>query len=170
MRLSMSKRIIVTNGDSRTRARLASIAGALILLAACAAELPVAPTAPSAAPAAEAVTSNYSLSVSPGERTVQVRFSLARSESAESVGEFINRVFATFDSIGADRIVLDVGALRGGDAFVLTPLIRGVTARAQLRQPGAIVVITGPQSFSPRQNLVRVLQQYAHPVLMARTM
>jgi len=166
----MSKRIIVTNGGSRTRVRLALVAGALILLTACAAELPVAPTAPSAAPATEGMTSNYSLSASSGDRTVHVRFSLARSEGSESVGQFMNRVFATFDSIGADRIVLDVGALRGGDAFLLTPLIRGVAARAQLRQPGAIVVITGPQSFSPRQNLVRVLQQYAQPVLIDRTM
>jgi hypothetical protein len=85
------------------------------------------------------------------------------------VSGFVDRVFATSDSIGAERIVLDVAALRGGDSFLLTPLIRGVAAREQLQKQGAIVVIAGPQSFSPRQNLVRVLQQYAHPVVIDRT-
>jgi len=164
----MPKRLIVTNRGRGARVRLASIAVALIVLAACGAELPVAPTAPTAASSADAVASNYSLSVPAGERTVHVRFSRVRSEGSESVSSFMDRVFATSDSIGAERIVLDVGALRGGDAFLLTPLIRGVAAREQLQRQGAIVVIAGPQSFSPRQNLVRVLQQYAHPVVIDR--
>ena len=164
----MSKRLIVTNRRSGVCARLASIAGTLIVLAACSVDLPVAPT-PSAASTADAAASNYSLFVAAGERTVHVRFSRVRSEGSESVSGFVDRVFATSDSIGAERIVLDVAALRGGDSFLLTPLIRGVAAREQLRKQGAIVVIAGPQSFSPRQNLVRVLQQYAHPVVIDRT-
>ena len=165
----MSKRHIVTNKSSGVRVCLASITGALVVLAACARDLPVAPMAPSAASSSDAVASNYSLSVPAGERTVHVRFSRVRSEGSESVSGFVDRIFATSDSIGAERIVLDVGGLRGGDAFLLTPLIRGVAAREQLQKQGAIVVIAGPQSFSPRQNLVRVLQQYAHPVVIDRT-
>jgi len=165
----MSKRLIVTNKGSGVRVHLASITGALVVLAACARDLPVAPMAPSAASTADAAASNYSLSVAAGERTVHVRFSRVRSEGSESVSGFVDRVFATSDSIGAERIVLDVAALRGGDSFLLTPLIRGVAAREQLQKQGAIVVIAGPQSFSPRQNLVRVLQQYAHPVVIDRT-
>ena len=164
----MKKQIIVTNNSRATRARLASIS-VLILLAGCAAELPVAPTAPSLASTAAAAANNYSLSVAAGERTVHVRFTRVRSEGSESVSGFVDRVFATSDSIGAERIVLDVGALQGGDAFLLTPLIRGVAAREELQKQGAIVVIAGPQTFSPRQNLVRLLQQYAHPVVIQRT-
>lgn len=165
----MRKRIIVTNRGSGIRVRLASITGALILLPACAAELPVAPTGSPPASTAVAAGSNYSLSVAPGERTVRVRFSRVRSEGSESVSGFVDRIFATSDSIGAKRIVLDIGALQGGDAFLLTPLIRGVAAREQLQKQGAIVVIAGPRSFSQRQNLVRVLQQYAHPVIIDQT-
>jgi spore germination protein YaaH len=106
------------------------------------------------------------MSASQDERTVHVRFSRVRSEGPESVSDFVERVFRTSDSIGAQRIVLDVGALQGGDAFLLTPLIRGVAAREQLQKHGAIVVIAGPESFSPQQNLVRLLQQYAHPIVV----
>jgi C-terminal processing protease CtpA/Prc len=139
---------------------------ALAIMAACSGETPVTPLSPPQASTQVAQEQNYSFSISPADRTVHVRFTRVRSDGIESVSSFMQRMFASADSTGATRLVLDLRSTRGGDAFLIVPLLKGVLARERFAQRGGLVVIVGPESFSPGQNAASMLQRYANPVFV----
>jgi hypothetical protein len=136
------------------------------LILACSAETPVTPRVQSQISSQVGLEANYSFSITPADRTVRVRFTRVRSDGTESISAFIQRMFASADSAGATRLVVDLGSVRGGDAFLLVPLVRGVLARERFAQHGGLFVVVGDASFSPGQNAARVLQQYANPIFV----
>ncbi len=141
------------------------IAPALALVLACSMDSTTAPVArqESAALRPEA---NYSFSITPENRTVRVQFERVRSTGAESVSAFMQRVFDSADVAGATRLVLDLSQTKGGDAFLTVPLVKGVLARQHLSKRGALIVVVGPDTFSPGQNTAKLLQRYAQPIFV----
>jgi hypothetical protein len=109
---------------------------------------------------------NYSFFVTPADRTVHVRFARLRSDGTESVSDFMRRVFANADATAATKLVLDLSETKGGDSFLLVPLVKGILAREQFTRRGGLVVILGPNSFSPSQNAATMLKKYAHPIFV----
>jgi hypothetical protein len=109
---------------------------------------------------------NYSFTVTPENRTVRVQFDRVRSTGDESVSAFMQRVFDSTDAVGATRLVVDLSGTKGGDGFLTVPLVKGVLARQHLSKRGGLIVIVGPESFSPGQNTARLLQQYAQPIFV----
>ncbi|HEY4733367.1 MAG TPA: hypothetical protein VIH53_02355 [Gemmatimonadaceae bacterium] len=141
------------------------IAPALALLLACSSEPSTAPSArqDNAGGASDA---NYSFTISPEQGTVRVRFGRVRSTGQESISAFMQRVFDSADAVGARQLVLDLSATRGGDAFLAVPLVKGVLSRERFTRRGGLIVIVGSESFSPRQNAARLLQEYAQPIFV----
>lgn len=109
---------------------------------------------------------SYSYSISPVDRTLSARFVSARSEGGESINAFVRRMFASADSAGSERLVIDLRSLTGSDARLLVPLINGVAMRDRFLQVGALYVIIGPNSYSPTQSAATLLQQYASPLFV----
>jgi hypothetical protein len=142
------------------------ISMALVVMAACSGETPVTPLSRPQGSTQASQKQNYSFTISPADRTVRVRFTRVRSDGIESVSSFMQRMFASADSAGATRLVLDLRSTRGGDAFLVVPLLKGVLARERFAQAGGLVVITGPESFSPRQTAAALLQEYANPIFV----
>jgi hypothetical protein len=142
-----------------TRVRLV-----LILTALSCAE----PTAIYQQPVAPAIVEQQqnSYSIDPVAQTVHVKFAAARNEGGERIHAFIRRMFESADSAGATRLIVDVRSVSGSDTFVLVPLLKGVIARDRFRERGGLVVVVGNDSFSPRQNAVTLLHQYANPILV----
>ena len=135
-------------------------------VAACAGETPMAPRSEQQASTQLSREQNYSFSISPADRTVRVRFTRVRSDGTESVSAFVQRMFASADAAGATKLVLDLRSIRGGDSFLLVPLVKGVLARERFVQRGGLVVIVGSESFSPGQNAASLLQRYANPIFV----
>ncbi|HEX9084718.1 MAG TPA: hypothetical protein VF836_08265 [Gemmatimonadaceae bacterium] len=142
------------------------ISMALVLTAACSGETPVTPLSRPQVSTPTSREQNFSFSISPADRTVRVQFTRVRSDGIESVSSFMQRMFASADSAGATRLVLDLRSTRGGDAFLIVPLLKGVLARAHFAQRGGLVVIVGPESFSPSQTAATLLQVYANPIFV----
>lgn len=109
---------------------------------------------------------SYFYSINPVDRTVYVAFTSLRRENGERIPAFMRRMFASADSAGAERLVIDVSSLTGSDARLLVPLIKGVATRDHFRHVGALYVIVGPNSYSPWQNAAALLQQYANPIVV----
>ncbi|MFL5593763.1 MAG: hypothetical protein ACJ785_04025 [Gemmatimonadaceae bacterium] len=142
------------------------IVGALASALACSAgDNPVAPAAQSLNSVETRPESNYSFSISPADRSMHVRFLRARSESTESVSAFMTRMFASADSAGVTRLVLDLRSLEGGDSFLLVPLVKGIVARERFTRRGGLELFVGANSLTPRQNATKLLMQYAHPAI-----
>ena len=109
---------------------------------------------------------NYSFSIAADSRTIHVRFARVRADGGESVSAFMERMFANADAVGATRLVLDLSATKGGDTFLVVPLVRGIMAREQFTKRGGLVVIVGPDTFSLSQNAAAVLQRFAQPIFV----
>jgi hypothetical protein len=109
---------------------------------------------------------SYSYSINPVDRTVYVAFTSLRNEDGERIPAFMRRMFASADSAGAERLVIDVRSLTGSDARLLVPLIKGVATRDHFLHVGALSVIVGPNSYSPSQNAATLLQRYANPIFV----
>lgn len=139
------------------------IIGALAVMLGCTGENPVAPAPPAQASAESASGRNYSFSINSADRTIQVKFARVRADGSESVSAFVRRMFASADSARATRLVIDLSATKGGDAFLAVPLVRGVLARERFARAGGLVVIVGPETFSPAQSSATLLRRYANP-------
>ena len=139
----------------------------VLMLAALSCSEPVANTPQSTiAIVPEQQHQSYSYSINPVDRTVYVVFTSLRNENGERIPTFMRRMFATADSAGAERLVIDVSSLTGSDARLLVPLITGVATRDHFLHVGALYVIVGPNSYSPSQNAATLLQQYANPIFV----
>jgi len=136
------------------------------VMAACAGESPVTPRSEPQVSEQVASEPNYSFSISPADRTVRVRFTRVRSDGTESVSAFMQRMFASADAAGATKLVLDLRSIRGGDSFLVVPLVKGVLARERFVQRGGLVVMVGPESFSQAQSAASLLQRYANPMFV----
>jgi hypothetical protein len=136
------------------------------VMLACSGETPVTPGSQAQVFPQVGQEKNYSFSITPSDRTVRVRFTRVRSEGTESIGAFMQRMFASADSAGATRLVVDLRSISGGDAFLLVPPVRGVLARERFAQRGGLFVIVRDASFSPRQNAATLLRQYANPIFV----
>jgi hypothetical protein len=136
------------------------------VMLACLGETPVTPRSQAQVFPQVGQEKNYSFSITPSDRTVRVRFTRVRSEGTESSGAFMQRMFASADSAGATRLVVDLRSISGGDAFLLVPLVRGVVARERFARHGGLFVVVGDASFSPGQNAATLLQQYANPIFV----
>lgn len=106
------------------------------------------------------VTSSFSISA---DRTLYVRLASPRPDDAEPVHAFMRRMFASADSAGVKRMVIDLRAVTGGDARLLVPLLRGVVSRQQLARSGGLYVVVGDASFAPGQSAATLLARYAQP-------
>jgi hypothetical protein len=136
------------------------------LVMACSGETPVTLRSDPQASVPLAQEKNFSFSITRADHTVRVRFTRVRSDGTETVSAFMRRMFASADSAGASRLVLDLRSITGGDAFLLVSLLKGVLARPSLVQRGGLLVIVGPESFSPGQNAASLLRRYANPIFV----
>jgi hypothetical protein len=126
------------------------------------------PTATSPRPATPAIVKrqqNNFYSIDAANRTVYVTPAEVRGEG-EPLYVFMRRMFASADSAGARRLVVDLRQISGSDARLLVPLIKGVTTRDRFAQRGGLVLVVGTNSFAPGQNAATLLQQYANPIVV----
>ncbi len=109
-------------------------------------------------------SNSYSINVA--NRTVYVRLARTPREGAEPVHAFLQSMFASADSAGARRLVIDLRSITGGDARLLVPLIKGIVTRDRFVRSGGLYVVVGPNSFSPPQNTAKLLRLYANPIFV----
>jgi hypothetical protein len=136
---------------------------AVALLALACAEPTAIPRETGAPPVRQASVVTSSFSIDAANRTLYVRLASPRPDDAEPVHAFMRRMFASADSAGVKRMVVDLRGVTGGDARLLVPLLRGVASREQLARSGGLYVVVGDASFSPGQSAATLLARYAQP-------
>lgn len=124
-----------------------------------------APTAPAAArrpPAVrDRVPGDYGfVDLAGGPRTVYARIRQVRDAGAgESFAEFSSRLVAHADSVGAERLVLDLRGNAGGDNYLNQPLVHALIASARLNRPGRLMVLVDRGTFSAAVSLAADLER-----------
>ena len=113
-------------------------------------------------------TTASSFAIDPAGRTVYVRFAGLQGDGREPVYLLIRRMFESADAASANRLIVDLRAVSGGDAKVLVPLIRGIMSRERFLRSGSLYIVVGPDSFSQGQNAATLLARYARPIVVER--
>ena len=121
---------------------------------------------PAAVPSSVARQQSNSYSINAADRTVYVTLAQVRGEG-EPVNAFMRRMFASADSAGARRLVIDLRSITGSDARLLVPLVKGVVTRERFAKRGGLLLVIGSNSFAAGQNAATLLQQYANPILVS---
>jgi hypothetical protein len=138
----------------------------LILLALGCAEPTATLSRPAGPQAAVVGQKSNSYFINGTNRTVYLTVVQLRGETGEPVHAFMRRMFVSADSAGAQRLVVDLRLISDGDVRLLVPLIKGVATRDRFVKRGGVYVVVGADSFSPRQNAARLLEQYASPIFV----
>lgn len=141
----------------------------LIFVALSCAEPTSISLAPPAAPAIEEQRQTNSYTINDAGHTVYVKLVQIRGENDEPVYAFVRRMFASADSAGATRLVIDLRSISGSDARLAVPLVRGIVARDRFTRGGGLYVVVGPGSFTPTQSAATLLQRYANPIVVHET-
>ena len=77
----------------------------------------------------------------------------------ETFAEFVARLFAHVDSLGAPRLVLDVRGNGGGNNYLNQPLVHALLRRPALDRTGRLFVIVDRGTFSAAVSLVTSLER-----------
>jgi hypothetical protein len=101
-------------------------------------------------------------------RTVYIRFAGLLDDGREPVHVLIRRMFESADAASAEKLIVDLRSVSGGDAKLVVPLIRGILMRERFQRTGSLYVVVGPDSFSPVQNAAKMLARYAKPIVVER--
>jgi len=143
------------------------IACALLALG-CVDPTPVEPTLDSMPVISSQESPVSSFAIDESGRTVYVRFAGLEGDGREPLHAMIRRMFESADAVSAEKLIVDLRAVTGGDARVLVPLIRGIMTRQRFMRSGALYVVVGPASYSPVQNAAALLTRYAKPIVVQR--
>jgi hypothetical protein len=139
-----------------------SLIRSTLALVAIACTEPTAVSHDATMPVAQEAAAASSYSIGGAGRTVYVRLASPR-ETVEPAHAFMRRMFASADSAGARRMVIDLRGVTGGDARIIVPLIRGIVTRDQFARSGGLYVVVGEQSFAPSQSAATLLSRFAQP-------
>jgi hypothetical protein len=99
------------------------------------------------------------LTVLPSARAVYVRINKVGDTPGESLEQFSRRVFATVDSVRAERLIIDLRMNRGGDGTLLRPF-EIAAVKSRVNKPGGLFVLMGRSTWSAAQFLLDFLETY----------
>jgi len=136
----------------------------ILLVLSCAEPTATLPRAAASTTVGPQLSNSYFINAA--NRMVYVRIGAVRGDGGEPVHAFIRRMFESADSASAQRLVIDLRSISGGDTRLLVPLIKGVITRDRFARGGGLYAVVGPDSFSPAQNAARLLEQYANPIVV----
>lgn len=97
----------------------------------------------------------------PDDGALYAQINAMADRSEESFAEFSRRVVSTAAERGADRIVLDLRWCRGGNGYLIRPLVLELL-KSPFDAPGRLFVLTGRRTFSAGQMLVSELARLSH--------
>jgi hypothetical protein len=85
---------------------------------------------------------------------------------APTLAEFFDQMWHDADSRQIDRFVIDIRDNTGGDNSLLGPLLAGIASRPSLDAQGKLFLITGRRTYSAAMNLVTLMQDRTHVLLV----
>lgn len=101
----------------------------------------------------------------PDTRTVYFGFNAVQDGPRESLRQFATRLLRFVDTVGAQRLIVDLRANNGGDSRLLLPLTDGIAA-SRVNRPGGLYVLIGPYTFSAAMNAATLLELHTHAIFV----
>lgn len=102
----------------------------------------------------------------PELRAVYFQYNGVRSDSADPLPAFCQRMFDFIDKNDVENFIVDVRWNGGGNSFLNRSIQDGIYARPKINQKGRFFLITGRNTFSAAQNFTTDLSRNANPILV----
>jgi hypothetical protein len=96
---------------------------------------------------------NYWLEYIDSLRTMYAQMNAVANADDETMAAFCSRLFATTDSVAAERLVIDLRLNNGGDNTLNRPCVHALIRATRVNQSGRLFVIVGRLTFSAAMNL-----------------
>lgn len=104
----------------------------------------------------------------PKSNTVYVRYSRCANDPRQMILIFSQKLFDLIDGNDVKRVVVDLRDNGGGNSIVLKPIVLGLSGRKQFRDPGRLIVLIGPGTYSSAMLNAWELKNHAGALLMGR--
>lgn len=101
----------------------------------------------------------------PETRTVYFAFNGVVDAPGESVAQFSANLLRFIDSVGADRLIVDLRANNGGNSLLLLPLTDGI-ARSRVNRRGRLYVFISPYTYSAGMNAAVLLERHTQAMFV----
>jgi tetratricopeptide (TPR) repeat protein len=111
-------------------------------------------------------TKSYYFEHLPELKAVYFQYNGVRSDSADPLPAFCQRMFEFIDKNDVENLIVDVRWNGGGNSFLNRNIQDGIYARPKINQKGRLFVITGRNTFSAAQNFTTDLTRNANPILV----
>ncbi|MGB7926030.1 MAG: tetratricopeptide repeat protein [Pyrinomonadaceae bacterium] len=102
----------------------------------------------------------------PGTRSLYVQVNEVGDKETETLAEFSQRLFAFVDANPVEKLILDLRLNRGGNGFLLRPLVTGIIRSRKVDQPGKLFAIIGRSTWSAAQFLLNDLEKYTNTIFV----
>jgi hypothetical protein len=100
-------------------------------------------------------------------RTVFARIrAIVDEPGGERMAEFVTRLFAHVDSLGARRLILDLRGNGGGNNYLNQPLVHALIRRPELDRTGRLFVVVDRGTFSAAVSLAADLERETHALFV----
>ena len=106
-------------------------------------------------------TNYYWYKYLPDSRTLYLQINTIQQKPADTLRNYMNRVIAIADSLGAEKFVVDL-RLNGGGNGDFNPSIFLPLIKSKYDVPGRLYVLTGRRTWSAAQMLVTEMQKYTN--------
>jgi hypothetical protein len=100
----------------------------------------------------------------PEDSVLYVQSNFVQDYRGTRFNAVVDSLFALADSVPVRRLVLDLRYNSGGDGSKLMPFIHAIIRRPRLDEPGRLVVLTGPKTFSAAVLWLSLLREHTHVV------
>ena len=109
---------------------------------------------------------NYWLLYIDSLRTMYAQLNAVANADDETMAAFCSRLFATADSVAADRLVIDLRLNNGGDNTLNRPCVHGLIRATRFDRPGTLFVIIGRLTFSAAMNLATDIERNSSAIFV----
>jgi hypothetical protein len=100
----------------------------------------------------------------PDHHVVYFQFNSVADDPAEPLEAFCGRLFDLIDANPVDKLVIDLRWNRGGDTFLVLPLLHRLIGCGKVNQRGRLFVIIGRNTFSAAQNTATFIERHTNAV------
>jgi tetratricopeptide (TPR) repeat protein len=102
----------------------------------------------------------------PDPQVVYFQFNSVADDPAEPLEAFCGRLFDHIDGNQVDKLVIDLRWNRGGNTFLMLPLLHRLIGCGKINQRGRLFVIIGRNTFSAAQNTATFIERHTNAIFV----
>ena len=102
----------------------------------------------------------------PGTRALYVPYLRCRDDTNKKIADYTKELVQRLDAGGIDRLIIDLRYNTGGNSELIDPFVRHLAGRKEFAHKGALIALTGGNTFSSGHSCAHALRKQCHAVVI----